>query len=552
MTRPNIIAVDDDRQVLNAVERDLRQKYGRDYRVLKADSGAAALDLLKELQARNEAVALFVVDQRMPQMTGVEFLQEAIPLFPSARKVMLTAYADTEAAIAAINRVGLDYYLMKPWDPPSEHLYPVLDGLLEDWQSQVIPEFEGVRVVGAMWSAECHAAKDFLGRHSVPFRWLDIDRDDGKAALAAEADTPDLRLPVILFPDGSQLVQPTPEELATKIGLRTRAESPHYDVVVLGGGPAGLSAAVYASCDGLKVLLIERNAPGGQAGHSPKIENFLGFPSGISGSELARRAVAQATRFGAEILTTVSVTGIRADGHTKTISLSNGSEVTAQMVLIATGAWFHTLTAPAAEQWNGIGVYYGAAQTEALQYRDQEVVVIGAANSAAQAVLHLAKYVKQVRVLIRGAEPTWSRYLDVAIREAPNVELFVHTEFQEFRGENGHLVSVKTIDNQSGEEGEAPAAAVFVFIGQRPQSDFLGDAVQRTGRGHVLTGYDVVRTGSDPNRWPLNRDPMVLETSMPGVFAAGDVRSGSRNGISAAIGDGNAVASMFWQYLATL
>jgi thioredoxin reductase (NADPH) len=297
---------------------------------------------------------------------------------------------------------------------------------------------------------------------------------------------------------------------------------------------------------------VERNAPGGQAGHSPRIENFLGFPSGISGSELARRAVAQARRFGAEILTTVSVTGLRMEGNTKTVSLSDGSEVTAQIVLIATGAWFHRLESPAVEQWDGAGIYYGAAQTEAMHYRDREVVVIGAANSAAQAVLYLAKYAKRIRVLIRGEEPTWSRYLDVAIRENPDVELLFNTEFREFCGANGQLESISTHNKLTGESATIPAAAVFVFIGQRPQSDFLGDSVQRTERGHVLTGYDVVRTGNEPNRWPLNRDPMVLETSMPGVFAAGDIRSGSRNGISAAVGDGNAVASMFWQYLGTL
>ena len=338
MARVSIVAVDDDRAVLNAVERDLRQKYGRDYRILKAESGVVALDIAQQLQQRNEAVALFVVDQRMPQMTGVEFLERALPLFPEARKVLLTAYADTEAAISAINKISLDYYLMKPWHPQEEHFYPILDGLLEDWRAHAHLPYEGIRVVGAMWSPASHDVKDFLARNSIPYRWLDIDRDPEARALIEEATPSQPEIPVLLFPDGDRLVKPTPQQVAEKVGLRTRAENPFYDVVIIGSGPAGLSAAVYASADGLKVLLIERQAPGGQAGNSPKIENFLGFPSGISGGDLTRRAVTQARRFGAEILIAQTVAGIRVEGNTKIVSLADGSEVSSKIVLIATGA----------------------------------------------------------------------------------------------------------------------------------------------------------------------------------------------------------------------
>ncbi len=360
MPRANILAIDDDAAVLNSVERDLRQKYGREYRVLTAESGAAALSVLEELRRRAESVALLVVDQRMPQMTGVDFLQQATPLCPDARKILLTAYADTDAAIDAINVVGLDYYLMKPWDPPDEHLYPILDGLLEEWRANVTPPFEGVRVVGAMWSAACHEIKDFLARSSIPYRWLDIEQDEAARALVEETVTGEPQLPVLFFPDGTTLVQPTTSQVAERVGLSTRAELPFYDVIIIGSGPAGLSAAVYGSADGLKVLMIERHAPGGQAGNSPKIENFLGFPSGISGSELTRRAVTQARRFGAEILTTQGVTGLRVEGDVKIVTLADGAEVSARIVLIATGAWFRTLELAGIDQWNGAGVYYGA------------------------------------------------------------------------------------------------------------------------------------------------------------------------------------------------
>ncbi len=551
MAKASIIAVDDDRGVLNSVDRDLRQKYGRDYRVVKAESGAEALDAVQELKRRAEAVALFVVDQRMPRMTGVEFLEKAVVAFPEARKILLTAYADTDAAINAINRASIDYYLLKPWHPPEEHFYPILDGLLDDWSSNTPPPFEGIRVVGAMWSPGSHDVKDFLARNSIPYRWLDVERDEEARGLLESAATDVLTVPALFFPDGSVLVQPTAQQVAEKAGLRTRADNPHYDVVIIGSGPAGLSAAVYASADGLKVLLVERHAPGGQAGNSPKIENFLGFPSGISGGDLTRRAVTQARRFGAEILTTQSVTALHSKGNTKIVTLSDGSEVSSKIVLIATGAWFRMLEVPGIERWNGAGVYYGAAHTEAINCQDQDVVVIGAGNAAAQAMLFLSRYARKVSVLIRGSSPTWSRYLDIAIRANEKIELLFSTELMEIHGEQ-QMREVTVKDNRSGKTGTLPAQAVFVFIGQKPQSDFAGEFLRCASSGHILTGPDLMNDGKRPPDWPMSRDPLPLETSVPGIFAAGDVRNGTKHGVAAAAGDGNAAVSMFWQYLSTV
>lgn len=551
MSRAAILAVDDDTAVLNAVERDLRQKYGRQFRVIKADSGERALGVISQLKERGEAVALFVVDQRMPHMTGIQFLEKARQIFPEARKILLTAYSDSEAAIQAINKVSLDYYLTKPWEPPQEHFYPVVDGLLDDWQANTRPPFEGVRVVGALWSSSCHEIKDFLARNSIPYQWLDIERSEEAALLLKSIQAEAEKVPVLFFPDGSTLVAPSFYQLAEKVGLKTKPERPFYDVIVIGGGPAGLSAAVIASSDGLKVLLIERQAPGGQAGNSPRIENFLGFPNGISGGDLTRRAVTQARRFGAEILSTLEVQRIRVEGNTKIVLLSDGSEISAKIVLIATGSWFRTLDLPGIERWNGAGVYYGAAHTEAANYADQDVVVIGGANSAAQAILFLSRYARKVTVLIRGSAPTWSHYLEVAIRENPKVQIRYHTELVEIHGDEG-IRDVKVKNNQTGEMDAIPAAAVFVFIGQKPQSHFVRDLVQLTPGGHILTGLDLLCEGNRPADWTLDRDPFLLETSVPGIFAAGDVRNGTKHGVAAATGDGNAAVSLFWQYLGTI
>jgi thioredoxin reductase (NADPH) len=393
--------------------------------------------------------------------------------------------------------------------------------------------------------------KDFLGRSSIPYQWLDIERDAEARKLVQAASSDGLTVPVLFFPDGSVLVQPTPQQLAEKVGLHTQSEKPFYDVIIIGGGPAGLSAAVYASADGLKVLLIERQAPGGQAGNSPKIENFLGFPSGISGSDLTRRAVTQARRFGAEIVTTQAVTALRSEGNTKTVTLTDGSQVSAKIVLIATGAWFRTLTLPGIERWHGAGVYYGAAHTEAANCKDQDVVVIGAGNAAAQAMLFLSKYARKVTVLIRSSDPDWSRYLDVAIRANAKIELGFNSELVEIHGED-KIREVVIRNSKSGAVAPLPANAVFVFIGQKPQSDFVADLVLRTVSGHILTGLDLVKDGTRPATWPLKRDPLMLETSVPGIFAAGDVRNGTKHGVAAATGDGDAAVSLFWEYLSTI
>ena len=496
-------------------------------------------------------MALFVVDQRMPSMTGIQFLEQARQIFPEARKVLLTAYSDTEAAIQAINQVSLDYYLTKPWEPPQEHFYPVLDGLLEDWAANTRLPFEGIRVAGTLWSSTCHEIKDFLVRNSIPYQWLDIEHSEEASRLLKAASLDSVKVPILFFPDGSTLVAPTYQQLAEKVGLQTRPDKPFYDIIVIGGGPAGLSASVIASADGLKVLMIERQAPGGQAGNSPKIENFLGFPNGISGSDLTRRAVTQARRFGAEILTTLAVKDIRLEGNTRLVTLSDGSEVSAKIILIATGSWFRTLDLPGIERWNGAGVYYGAAHTEAANYTDQDVIVIGGANSAAQAILFLSKYANKVTVLIRGSAATWSHYLAVAIRDHPKVHLRYHSELIEILGDE-QVREGRVKNNQTGEVETLPAAAVFVFIGQKPQSEFVSDLVQHTASGHILTGLDLLRDGKRPAGWQLDRDPFLLETSVPGIFAAGDVRNGTKHGVAAATGDGNAAVSMFWQYLATI
>jgi thioredoxin reductase (NADPH) len=551
MAKPVIMTVDDDPQVLNAVERDLRQKYGRDYRILKASSGKAGLEALAELQKRNEVMALFLVDQRMPEMNGIQFLEQALKIYADARKVLLTAYADTEAAISAINKVGLDYYLIKPWDPPQENLYPIIDSLLEDWRAEVPATFDGVRLVGAMWSAASHDIKDFLARNQVPYLWQDVERDERARKRVEDANQGELKIPMLFFPDGSTLVQPDQHQVAEKLGLRTHADLPFYDIIIIGGGPAGLSASVYASADGLRVLLIEREAPGGQAGNSPKIENYLGFPSGVSGSDLTRRAVTQTRRFGTEILTTKAVTRIRAEGNTRIVTFDDGSEISSKIVLIATGAWFRTLNLPNASKFYGAGVYYGAAHTEGSYYQDQHVVVVGGANSAAQGILFLARYASKVTVLMRGTEPSWSKYLDATIRQHEKVELRFNAEMVELRGEE-KVEGIVVKDNRTGETAPMKCAALFVFIGQKPQSDFVADLVMRTPAGHILTGLDLMKDGKRPAGWPLQRDPLILETSVPGIFAAGDVRNGTKHGVAAAIGDGDAAASMFWEYLSTI
>lgn len=559
MTKPVILALDDDPIVLNAIERDLRKRYGQGYRLMKTNSGSAALEALRELQTRNQTVALFLCDQRMPQLTGVQFLEQARVLFPEAKRVLLTAYADTEAAIAAINLVELDHYLMKPWDPPEERLYPVLDELLDDWQAHAHQPFEGIRVAGTLWSLPTHQIKDFLVRHQLPYLYLDVESDLQARALVEAHNNGQLTIPTVFFPDGAVLVEPTVQQVAEKAGLPTAASLQFYDLIIIGGGPAGLSAAVYAASEGVDCLLIERHAPGGQAGSSPKIENYLGFPMGISGGDLTRRAMTQARRLGAEIITAQTATAIRLMDRYKIVTLANGTEVSCHTLLLATGATFNILKIPGAAELTGAGIFYGAAHTEAYYYKNQEVVVVGGANSAAQGALFLSRYASKVTMLIRGAEPVAAQHLVNAMRAEPKIDLRCNTELIAAHGtEKLEAVTVK--DMTSGATQTLPAAALFVFIGVRPQSDLVADLVLRDDKGYVLTGPDLLREGRRPGGWPpmlkggwpLDRDPFMFETSVPGLFAAGDVRFGTIHRVVSATSEGGAAVAMIRQYLKTL
>lgn len=552
MPNPVIMLIDDDQAVLNAVERDVRAKFGHEYRIVKANSGAAALEFLVKLQERNEIVALFLTDQRMPQMTGLQFLEKARALFPEAKRLLLTAYADTEAAIASINKLQLDYYLLKPWDPPEDHLYPVLEDMLEDWRSSVRLPFEGIRVAGTLWSPKSHEVKDFLSRHQIPYQWLDVDSDTQARALVQAQSNSSLRLPVIFFPDGSSLVEPDPQKLAEKVGIQTTASLPFYDVVIIGAGPAGLSAAVYGASSGLKCLVIEKQVPGGQAGNSPKIENYLGFPAGLSGMDLTRRAVTQARRFGAEIISTQFVTSIRLQDMYRVISLSNGMEIVSKAVLIATGATFRRLDIPGIDEFIGAGVYYGAAYTEAAYYKDQPVFVVGGANSAGQGALFLSRFASKVTMLIRRSTQESSQYLLDAEAANPKIERLHDVEILEVHGKPGKLEEIVIINRHTQEKRTLPGAAMFVFIGALPQTESVKDLVMLESKGFILTGRDLMKDGKLPKEWPLERDPFMLETSVPGIFAAGDVRLGTNHRVATATGEGGIAIAAIESYLKTL
>jgi thioredoxin reductase (NADPH) len=549
VAKPVILTLDDETVVLNAIERDLRQKYGRDYRILKADAGTLALDALKQLQARGEIVALLLVDQRMPQMSGTQFLEHAREIFPDAKKVLLTAYADTEAAIQSINRIGLDYYLMKPWDPPQEHLYPVLDDLLDEWKANAKLPYEGIRVAGALWSPSSHAVKDFLARHLIAYQWLDVDHDPAARALVETYSQDKLRLPIVHFPDDTVLVEPTLHQIAEKVGMQTRAESNLYDIVIIGAGPAGLSAAVYGGSEGQRVIVLERGVPGGQAGNSPKIENYLGFPAGVSGMELARRAITQAKRFGAEILEATEVACVQIEDKYRMVTLKDGTTITGKTLLIATGATFRQLDAPGVKELTGAGVYYGAAYTEAMYYRDQPVFVIGGANSAGQGAMFLSRYASKVTMLIRRDSQWSSKYLRDAEEANPKIERLFNTEVIEVRGTPGKLEEIVVKNNKTGEIKTLPGAAIFVFIGAMPNSELVRELVETNEKGFIITGPDLVRGGKRPKGWLLDRDPLMLETSVPGIFAAGDVRMGTNNRVASATGEGGVAIAAIQQYL---
>jgi thioredoxin reductase (NADPH) len=546
--KPAILAVDDDLPVLRAVERDLRGRYGADYRVIGAGSGADALEVVRELTTRGDPLALFLVDQRMPSMTGTEFLGQAIPLQPDAKRVLLTAYADTDVAIRAINEIRLDQYLLKPWEPPEERLYPVVDDVLADWQAAYRPAFEGVRLLSSRWAPRGHELRDFLTRNQVPYVWLDPEADDEGKRLAASLDPPvDPTEPVVCFADGRILRNPETRDLAEAVGMSVAAALPFYDLVIVGAGPAGLAAAVYGASEGLKTLLVEREAPGGQAGTTSRIENYLGFPSGLSGADLARRALAQARRLGAEILSSREVSTVRRSDPYRIIVLDDQSELSCQSVIVATGVSYRQLEVPGAAELAGAGVYYGAATTEAVLYRDADVAVIGAGNSAGQAAVHLSRFAQRVHLVIRGDDigAGMSAYLVEQIGALENVEVHLGADVREMIGtEHLERASFVSADGPL----ELPVSAAFVFIGQQPRTAWLDGVVARDDRGFVLTGPQVDASLG----WNLDRHPFLLESSLPGCFAAGDVRHDSVKRIASAVGEGAMAVRFVHEYLAQL
>ncbi len=549
MAKPIILAVDDDAEVLHAVAHDVRQGFGENFRVIRADSGARALDVLRQLKLANESVALMLVDQRMPEMSGVELLSRAKELFPDAKRVLLTAYADTEAAITAINEVQLDYYLIKPWDPPEQRLYPVLDDLLDDWLAAHHPPFEGVRLIGHRWSAESHAVRDFLARNQVPYQWFDLATDPHAAELLALVGE-DPPCPVALFPDGRVLQQPSVEQIAETLGLRGHAEVPVYDLLIVGGGPAGLAAAVYGASEGLRTVLVEREATGGQAGMSSRIENYLGFPSGLSGGDLARRATTQAKRFGVDLLLTQEVSAVRTTPGSLGVTLSDGTELGAHSIVLATGVSYLRLDAPGLDRLVGRGVYYGAGLSEMSSIAGEHVFVVGGANSAGQAAMHFSTVARSVTMLVRGESLAagMSHYLVEQIQRTPNITVRVGASVVGAAGED-HLEQLVIRDNATGEAETEPTTALFVFIGARPRTEWLAGVIACDERGFVLTGPDVA--AQDGRVWPLERDPYLLETSVPGVFAAGDVRHGSAKRVATAVGEGASAVLTVWQYRAS-
>lgn len=553
MAKPILLSVDDDADVLRAIERDLRSKYGAEYRVMGSDSPAGALDLLRQLKVRNDSVALLLADQRMPRMDGVEFLQEGMRIFPDAKRALLTAYADTSAAISAINEANINYFFLKPWDPPADHLYPQLDDLLDDWRASYRPAFEGIRVLGTRWSPRSYELRDFLARNHVPYQWIDVEHsaNDPDTRRLLDALGPDAtNLPIVLFPDGTRLLESVPAEVAQKVGLRTRAQTSFYDLAIIGGGPAGLAAAVYGASEGLHTVMIEREAPGGQAGMSSRIENYLGFPNGLSGGDLARRAVVQAQRFGVEILSPQEAVSVRTEGSYRIIKLSDGNEISCHALLVATGVQWRRLEAPGIAELQGAGVYYGGGATEALSCKGEIVYVVGGANSAGQAAMNFARYAERVVLLVRGdgLASIMSQYLIDQIQRIPSIQIWTHASVAGVRGET-RLEEIHVLCSDTNKVERVPASAMFIFIGALPQTDWLGGVVERDGRGFILTGPDLLRDGARPRGWTLDRDPFLLETNVPGLFAVGDVRHGSVKRVASGVGEGSVAVQFIHQYL---
>ncbi len=553
MAKPVLLSVDDDSDVLRAIERDLRTQYGAEYRVIGSESPEEALDILKQLKVRNDRVALMLADQRMPRMNGVEFLQEGMQIFPEAKRALLTAYADTSAAISAINQANINYFFMKPWDPPEDHLYPQLDDLLDDWRASYRPAFEGIRVLGTRWSPRSYELRDFLARNHVPYQWIDVElseHDPDTRRLLEVLGPEAASLPVVLFPDGTKLLEGAPAEVAQKVGLRTRAQTDFYDLAIIGGGPAGLAAAVYGASEGLHTVIIEREAPGGQAGMSSRIENYLGFPTGLSGGDLARRAVVQAQRFGVEILAPQKAESVRVEGPYRIIKLGDGSEISCHALLVATGVQWRRLHARGIDRLQGAGVYYGGGATEALSCKGEMVYVVGGANSAGQAAINFAKYANKVVILVRGdgLAATMSRYLIDQIERTPNIQLWTRASVVEVHGEK-RLEEISVLCSDTNKIERVPASSMFIFIGALPQTDWLGGLVERDERGFLLTGPDLIREGKRPQGWALDRDPFLLETNVPGIFAVGDVRHGSVKRVASGVGEGSVAVQFIHQYL---
>jgi thioredoxin reductase (NADPH) len=553
MAKPILLSVDDDSDVLRAIERDLRSHYGAEYRVLAMESPHGALDLLKQLKVRNDNIALLLADQRMPKMDGIGFLQEARQIFPAAKRALLTAYADTNAAISAINDVKINYFFQKPWDPPEEHLYPQLDDLLEDWKASFHPEYDGIRVLGTRWSPRSYELRDFLARNHVAYQWVDVElsANDAEtkrllAALGPEA----ANLPVVLFPDGTKFLESVPAQIAQKVGLHPRAQTSFYDLAIVGGGPAGLAAAVYGASEGLHTVIIEREAAGGQAGMSSRIENYLGFPTGLTGGDLARRAVQQAKRFGVEILSPQEAVGMRTEGSYRILKLADGSEISCHALMIASGVQWRRLEAPGIDKLQGAGVYYGGGATEALTCKGETVFIVGGANSAGQAAMNFAKYADRVFILVRGESlsSTMSQYLIDQIKHTPNIQLWTHASVAEVHGDT-HVEELSVLCSDTNKIERVPAGSVFIFIGALPRTDWLGSEVERDERGFILTGPDLLWKGARPKGWTLERDPFLLETNVPGIFAVGDVRHGSVKRVASSVGEGSVAVQFIHQYL---
>ena len=553
MAKPILLSVDDDSDVLRSIERDLRSKYGAEYRVIGSDSPEGALDLLKQLKVRNDSVALLLADQRMPRMDGVEFLQQGMRIFPKAKRALLTAYADMSAAISAINQANINYFFLKPWDPPTEHLYPQLDDMLDDWQASYRPAYEGIRVLGTRWSPRSYDLRDFLARNHVPYQWIDVEisAHDPETKRLLEALGPEAAdLPVVLFPDGTKLLESLPADVAKKVGLRTRAQTNFYDLAIVGGGPAGLAAAVYGASEGLHTVMIEREAPGGQAGMSSRIENYLGFPAGLSGNDLARRAVVQAQRFGVEILSPLEAVNARTEGSYRILKLADGNEISCHALMISTGVQWRKLEAEGIARLQGAGIYYGGGATEALSCEGEIVYVVGGANSAGQAAMNFAKYAERVVILVRGESlaSTMSQYLIDQIKETPNIQIWAHASVVEAHGST-HLEEISVQCSDTNKIERVAASSMFIFIGALPRTDWLADLIERDERGFILTGPDLIRDGQRPKGWGLERDPFLLETNVPGIFAVGDVRHGSVKRVASGVGEGSVAVQFIHQYL---